>query len=125
MSGSLRRGYTLVEALVALAVFALGMAAFLPMIVANVRANDTAAVRTQAVALAQEKVEAFRSMTFEQVVAAGSGEETVEGVFTRRWTLSPVAPDPDELVRVSVEVSWNLPGRGSGSVTLLTSKGKY
>ncbi len=118
-------GYTLVEALVALAVFALGMSAFLPMIVANVRAGDAAAVRTRAVALAQEKIEAFRSMTFEQVVAGGGGEETVDGMFTRRWSLYPVPPDPDELVRVSVEVSWNLPGRGSGSVTLLTSKGKY
>ncbi len=113
------------EALVALAVFALGMSAFLPMIVSNVRANDTAAVRTRAVALAQEKIEAVRAMTFEQVVARGGGEETVEGVFTRRWSLSPVPPDPDELIRVSVEVSWNLPGRGSGAVTLLTSKGKY
>ncbi len=109
----------------ALAVFALGMSAFLPMIVANVRANDTAAVRTRAVALAQEKLEAFRAMTFEQVVAGGSGEETVEGIFTRRWTLSPVSPDPDELIRVGVEVRWNLPGRGSGSVVLLASKGKY
>ncbi|RMG97321.1 MAG: type II secretion system protein, partial [Candidatus Dadabacteria bacterium] len=40
------RGYTLVEILVAIALFALGVAALLPLAVANLRAVDAAGVRT-------------------------------------------------------------------------------
>ncbi len=123
-----RRGYTLVETLVALAVFAIGLAAILPMVVAGVRANDTAAVRTRAVALAQEKVEALRAMPFDEMVSRVPGSETVDGVFRRTWAFvpTPALPgDAGDLRRVLVEVSWSLPGRGAGSVTLVTSKARY
>ncbi len=123
-----RRGYTLVETLVALAVFAIGLAAILPMIVASVRANDTAGVRTRAVALAQEKVEALRAMPFDELVSRVPGSETVDGVFRRAWRFvpTPALPgDGGDLRRVLVEVSWSLPGRGAGNVTLVTSKARY
>ena len=122
------RGYTLVETLVALAVFAIGLAAIVPMIVAGVRANDAAGVRTRAVALAQEKAEDLRAMPFDEMVSRVPGSETVDGVFQRAWRFvpAPALPgDGGDLRRVLVEVGWSLPGRGAGNVTLVLSKARY
>lgn len=122
------RGFTLVEVLVAVAIFALGLAALMPLVIANVRANDSAGVRTRAVALAQEKVEEIRAMTFDSVLALAPGTETVDTVYTRSWDF-PATPalagDGNDLRRVAVSVAWSMGGRGSGSVTLVTTKARY
>ncbi len=122
------RGFTLVEALVAMAVFALGLSALMPLAVTNVRANQGAGVRTQAVALAQEKVEHLRALSYEEVLALAPGSETVDQVFTRAWSFPPaplLAGDGTDFRRVLVTVGWDLGPRGVGSVSLLTSKARY
>ena len=125
-----RDGFTLVEALVALGIFAVGMAALMPLAISNVRANSNAAVRTEALALAQEEIERFRATTFSDMPAVGaSGTPTViDGVFTRQWNVSavpaPLTGDGDDLRRVRVVVSWNL-ADSTGSVTLTTAKTRY
>ena len=131
-SGNNRRqrlgGFTLVEALVAMAIFALGLAALMPLVIANVRANDSAGVRTRAVALAQEKVEEIRAMTFDGVLALVADTETVDTVYTRSWDF-PATPvlvgDGNDLRRIAVSVAWDMGARGSGSVTLVTTKARY
>ena len=120
-----RAGVTLVETLVALAVFAIGVASFAPLIVSTVRANDAAAVRSQAVGFAQERVEALRVEPFD-ALAAGS-DVPAQG-FDRRWGFLPppsLAGDGGDLRRVFATVSWSLPGRGSGTVTLVVSRARY
>lgn len=122
------RGFTLVEALVAMAVFALGLSALMPLAVTNVRANQGAGVRTQAVALAQQKLEHVRALAYDDVLALAAGTETVDGVFTRSWSFPPpplLAGDGTDIRRVLVTVSWDLGPRGAGSVSLLTSKARY
>ncbi len=121
-------GYTLVELLIAAAVFAVGLAALMPLLVANVRSNDLASVRTRAVALAQEKVEELGTLPYDQWASLAAGTETVDGIFTRRWEPVPVPVlpgDGDDLGRILVTVSWNQPSRGSGSVSLVTSRARY
>ncbi len=122
------RGFTLVEALVAMAIFALGLAALMPMVVANVRANSGAAVRTRAVSLAQEKAEEIRAMAYDAVLGLAPGNEAVETVFTRRWDF-PAVPalvgDANDLRRIAVTVDWDLGPRGAGAVTVVTTKARY
>ena len=121
-------GLTLVELVVAVAVFGLGLAALMPMVVGTVRANDVAAVRSRAVALAQEKVEDFRALQYEEVLAVAAGAETLGGIYTRSWqplAVPALAGDGNDLRRLAVTVSWNLPGRGAGGVTLLTARARY
>lgn len=123
-------GFTLVEALVALCLFAIGLAALLPLSVSNVRANHNAAVRTQALALAQQELERFRATTFADLPAIGTlgPPATLDAVYTRQWQVvgvtSPLAGDGDDLCRIRVVVRWNLP-TGSGAVTLTTAKTRY
>jgi len=123
-------GFTLVEALVALCLFAIGLAALLPLSVSNVRANANASVRTQALALAQQEIERFRATTFADLPAVGTvgPPALLDAVYTRQWQMvgvtSPLAGDGDDLRRIRVAVRWALP-TGSGAVTLTTAKTRY
>jgi len=122
------RGFTLVEALVAMAIFAIGLAGLMPLVISNVRANDAAAVRTGAVAVAQEKAEEMRALPYDALLAMAAGTETVDTVYTRSWDF-PATPalagDGNDVRRVAVTVAWDLGPRGAGSVTLVTSKARY
>jgi len=121
-------GFTLVEALVAMAIFAIGLAGLMPMVIANVRSNSGAAVRSRAVALAQEKAEEIRATAYDTVLATASGTETVDTVYTRRWdfpAFPALAGDGNDLRRVAISVDWDLGPRGAGSVTVVTTKARY
>lgn len=132
--GALRRGtqaFTLVEALVAMGVFAIGLAALMPLVVANVRANDSAAVRSRAVSLAQGQAEELRALEYEvlrTLAAAPPAPRVVEGIYTVELAF-PVAPalagDEDDLSRILVTIGWNLGARGAGEVSFLTAKARY
>lgn len=120
-----RAGVTLVETLVAAALFAVGLATFAPLVVATVRANDAAAARGRAVGFAQEQAEFLRTEPFD---ALGPGADAPAVGFTRAWGVS-APPDPGgdggDLKRVFTTVSWNLAGRGAGAVTLTISRARY
>lgn len=109
------RGFTLVEALVALVVLAFGMIAIAGFQLSLSRHSDLAKQRTEATRLAQEKIEELRS--FEQIGAAAgkfayadlaTGTDTPattsNTVYTRNWTLSGSAADLWRTLTVSV--SW-------------------
>jgi Tfp pilus assembly protein PilV len=126
----LPRGFTLVEALVALLVMAFGMMAIAGMQATLSRASEVAKQRSEAVRLAQMKIEQLRS--FEQVAAdatkvdyAGDivngndtlsptvGAYTTNTSFDRVWTVTrdgvnaPAADGSDPQKWVSVVVTWN------------------
>lgn len=128
-------GFTLVEALVAIAVFGIGVAALTPMIVSQVRANNAAAIRTRAVALAQEKLEVFRALPFDDdlsdpnkdIVDLQDDSESID-FYTREWVVedAPGPPaDSDDIKRITVRVSWDLPRRTTGEVTFVTARARY
>ena len=123
------RGFTLIEALISLGIFAVGVAALMPLALTNVRANSNAAVRTHALALAQEEIERFRALTFSDLPAVGTGTPAVlDDVYTRHWEVAavptPLTGDGDDLRRIRVVVRWDVP-TGSGNVTLTTAKTRY
>jgi prepilin-type N-terminal cleavage/methylation domain-containing protein len=120
-----RAGVTLVETVVAMAIFAVGIIFFAPLLVSTVRANDAAAVRGRAVGLAQEKAEELRLKPFDDLAA---GADNPPGGYSREWGLLDVPDlpgDAGDLKRVFTTVSWSLPGRGAGSVTLTLSRARY
>jgi Tfp pilus assembly protein PilV len=117
-----------VETLVAMGVFAIGISALMPLVVGTVRANESAAVRSRGVALAQAKIEDFRALPYDDVVNLAAGNEVLPGGYTRRWeaiAAPAVAGDGNDLRRLLVTVSWNLPGRGAGSAALVASRARY
>jgi type IV pilus modification protein PilV len=114
--GSRRRqgGFTLVEALIALLVMAFGMLALSGMQLSLSRSSDIAKQRTEAMRLAQRKVDELRSFTS---VAAGAGHtivwnsfaNTTETVVTNASytiTTSLGGAVADAMRPLSVQVSW-------------------
>lgn len=117
----LSRGFALLEALVAFAVLAFGMLALVSMQSTLWRGSDVAKQRTEAMRLAQEKIEELRSYTG---IASGtinwnslaSGSDTISGytvagipqstntTFSRSWTVGGTTADAQR--PVTVNVSW-------------------
>lgn len=114
-----RRGFTLIEALIALVIMAFGLLVLAGVNVKLARNEDVAKQRAEATRLAQEKVEEFRSFTQLQASAGAfdwtdltNGNDSISSsvnyatntTFTRTWTMLGAAGDP--MRRLQVTVSW-------------------
>lgn len=130
-------GFTLVEALVAVAVFGIGITTLMPMVVTTVRTNSAAAVRTKGVAVCQAKLEEFSALTYPEILAyptSGTqtldeaGNEVAGGVFTYTWSITDApgpAVDQADMKRITAQVTWNLPARPAGEVTFVMARTRY
>jgi len=95
-------GFTILEVMVGLAIFSLGLLLLLSMMVISIQGNMWSENHTQSVQLIREKVEQLKNTAGAAMV---SGNDAV-GDYTRSWTVSQVTTD---LKGVSVKVSWAEP----------------
>jgi type II secretion system protein I len=98
-----RRGFTLVEVLVAMVLFAMALAAVLTLSTALARMNGLYRNLTMATALAEQKVEQLLRQGY---TAASSGSDRV-GVYTREWVVTPLTAPVRK--HVMVTTSWPEP----------------
>lgn len=108
-----QRGFSIIEALVALAVVAFGLTGVAGLQALMNRNADVAKQRSEAVRLAQQQIESMRSYTTIAAAASqpswnglanGADNTTTNATFTRTWAIAGSASDP--MRRVSVNVSW-------------------
>jgi len=111
---SLRRGVSVVEVLIGASIIALALLAVASMFPTAYSNVEYGGKRTKAVALAQQKMEELRAGAFPP---SSGGPETIEGVFTRSWTVSVSGTAPNQVATVTVTVSWSSV-LGSKQVTL-------
>ena len=114
-------GFTLIEALVSLVVMGFGILAMAGMQAGLSRNADDAKQRTEAIRLAQEKIEFFRSFTGIDSTVVGQGaisatalnwnalagsadSITTNAVYTRTWRIGGSASD--SLRGLTVNVAW-------------------
>jgi prepilin-type N-terminal cleavage/methylation domain-containing protein len=101
---STRGGFTLVELLVALGIFAIALASLPALLMTSIKANALAARITAATNLAQDKLEVIRNTAYASVTS-GSDVVTQSGTsFSRNWTLT--AGPTTTTKKVAVTVSW-------------------
>lgn len=123
------RGFTLIEALIALAVMSIGMLALTGLHIGLSRHADLARQRTEATQLAQSRLEDLRS--FDRVLAAPghpsyaelTGGQDVPAIasntrYERRWTVDGDADAGQR--RVEVRVDWTDRSGDDASVRLLS-----
>lgn len=123
------RGFTLIEALIALVVLSVGMLALTGLHVGLARHADLARQRTEATQLAQSKLEELRG--FEQIAAAPgrlsyaalAGGEDLPAIasntrFERRWQVSGDGDATER--RLEVRVEWTDRSGDAAGVQLLT-----
>lgn len=126
-------GFTIIEALIALVIMGFGILALSGMQAALSRSADNAKQRTEAVRLAQEKIESFRSYTgitstvIDQgnisttalnwaALANGNDSITTNAAYTRTWTLGSTATDP--MRGLTVNVAWTDRAGDSQTISL-------
>jgi len=102
-------GFTLIEVLVAVTIFAVSMMGLAAGVISITRANKTALFHTMATSLAQEKLEQLKATSVAFVSSCPSNCEvapTYLGVtFTRYWTVDLNQPQPG-LKKITVNVRW-------------------
>lgn len=126
LSGTIpRRGFTLIEALVAMLIVAVGLLALAATQLKLARSADVARQRGEATRLADEKLEQLRSYTAITSaagvlawndLASASDNISTNATYTRSWTVAGSSADP--MRRASVAVSWTDRTGEAQSVTL-------
>jgi type II secretion system protein I len=107
----LRGGFTLIEVLVAMSIFAIAVLGLAVGSTTVMRANQTSLYTTIATNLAQDRLEELKSRTAANINTTGSPENNipVSGVpvqFTRSWTVTANCNSVTGLTCIDVTVSW-------------------
>jgi len=117
------RGFSLIEILIALAIFSFGILAVAQLQMLNNKNNTTGNVVTMATLLARQQMETLKGQADVTTLSSGAdpnnpitADGNPGGIFTRAWTVSnPLGGSTSR--RVDVTVSWTRQG-GSRSVVL-------
>ena len=112
-------GFTLVEAMIALAILAFGLLAIAAMQLSGIRGNAFAADLSEATAVTQQEVETLLAIPY---TALANGNDVVTGArgttYTRTWIVANPTPD---YATITVTTTWNDSGWRSGRTVTLTA----
>jgi prepilin-type N-terminal cleavage/methylation domain-containing protein len=114
-----KNGFTLLEVMIALSILAVGLLSLEGMFVTSMGATSRGGRETQAVQLAQQKIEEFKTTKYDTIVSGGDGVKIdslgknvadlpangLPKIYTRTWTV--VADANAQLKTVTVTVAWN------------------
>jgi prepilin-type N-terminal cleavage/methylation domain-containing protein len=106
-------GFTLIEVMIALVLFAVGIMAFGGLEVLAIRNTTYSKDYGKANTYAQQLIEEKKGISWSNVT---QGSDTPEGRFTRTWT---VTTDGD-IKHLAVSVSWLDPSLGTKRVSFFT-----
>lgn len=113
-----QRGFTLVEVLVALTIFTIGILAVATMQTSSIRYNSTARLSSEAVFQAERKVEEILAGTYDAAKVETKSEP--EGAHTVSWTIA----DQGTHKTIAVTVTWK-DSTGNKSFSLNSIKGNF
>jgi prepilin-type N-terminal cleavage/methylation domain-containing protein len=105
------RGFSLIEALIAMAIFSIGILAVGSMQLSTTKNNTTGNITTQATMLARQKIEELKAV---QDLVDIVPDSDIVGIYSRKWDGGPISG----ITRpIWVEVSWP-PRRGQDPRTI-------
>ncbi|MGD9133117.1 MAG: prepilin-type N-terminal cleavage/methylation domain-containing protein [Desulfobacterales bacterium] len=118
-----KKGYMLIEALIAIAIFSVGFLAVATLVFSSSQNNISGNRLTQANLFAREKMEELKSKTDLTELDTSAAPETVGGIFTRAWTASdPLTFGTSREIQVTV--SWVHKGQNRSVVMKTITKGR-
>jgi type IV pilus assembly protein PilV len=105
-----RRGFTLIEVLMVMAIFSIGILAVASMQMASVSSNAAARIVTEKTALAENQIELLLKLPYDHndLDPALNPHETTEGVYDVNWNVTDTDLDgdgTDDAKTITVDVS--------------------
>jgi type II secretory pathway pseudopilin PulG len=95
---------SLVEIMVAMIILAIALTWLAPLLIVAMRGTRRGGDLTQAVTLAQDKLEDFRNKSYTYLLAHPTGQDTLHDVV-RSWTVAEEAGHQG-LLLITLDVSW-------------------
>lgn len=118
-----KKGYMLVEALIAIAIFSVGFMAVATLVFSSSKNNINGNILTQANMFAREKMEELKSKTDLTELDTSVAPETVGSIFTRTWAASdPLTFGTSREIQVTV--SWVSKGQNRSVVMKTITRGR-
>lgn len=112
-----KRGFTLLEVLIAIFILALGLLAVATMQISAVRGNRLGNEVTRATYLAQDKLEELKNST--DIASEPDGSDQ-QGIFNRIWVITP---NTTYSRIVTVRVDWTVGGASHELVLTTITRG--
>jgi type II secretory pathway pseudopilin PulG len=125
------KGYLLIEALISMAIFAIGFLAVGSLVISTTRNNTRSNIMTQATLLATQTLENFKSTPDISTLVIGEGYSDGTpvdangdpgGIFTRTWSIRDDI-NFDTSREIEVTVSWMHQGQQRSIVLTTITKG--
>ena len=107
------KGFTLIEVMIAIVLFAIGLLAFAGLEIVALRNSTYSKEYGKANTYAQQKVEEMKGTAWTSVSA---GSDTLEQKFTRTWTVTTTG----DIKTLGVTVAWVDPSYGTKRINLQT-----
>jgi len=117
-------GFTLIEVLIGISIFAIGILAIGRMQLMSVRNTTVGNLTSQATMLANQKMEEVKTTAFDDLVLNEvennlDAEGNPGGIYNRTTTITvPPAPLTDHARQVQVQVQWNAAHGGNRTITV-------
>jgi len=116
------KGFSLIEILIAMTIFAIGVLALAEMQVTAIRGNAFSSSTTDGTTLAQDRIEQLMSLPYDDAnLNAGNHGPVTQGVYNLSWDVANDWPEPNTKT-VNVSVTWTANG-WNRSVLLRCIKG--
>ena len=106
------KGFTLIEVLIVLAIFSIGILAVAAMQMTSTKGNASARRMTEATALAENQIENLMQLSYDHadLNPANNPHESTQSPYTINWNATEVDLDADgtnDSKTVDVTVNWN------------------
>ncbi|MFC1882908.1 prepilin-type N-terminal cleavage/methylation domain-containing protein [Thermodesulfobacteriota bacterium] len=117
-----KKGMTMIEVLMAMAIFAIGFLAIGTMVIQTTRNTTTGNIVTQATMIGRQKIEFLKTLPVDDMEAhcKGVDPEIIAPIFKRECD---VDKNTDTSNLIEVKVSWNRRGQNRDVVLKTLSKG--
>jgi prepilin-type N-terminal cleavage/methylation domain-containing protein len=110
------RGFSLIEVMIAMAIFSIGILAIASMQLSSTKNNTTGNITTQASMLARQKIEELKGQDIADLTPVDeqpdpnnpidvNGDSGPKGAYNRYWTIETI-PDSNTSRKITVYVDW-------------------